>query len=154
MKLSDFDGKCVRIVDNHGDVFEGICIYNCAEYNELELGHFEEGLQLSCLSLYKSEIREITSLEDRQGPYGKFSAPYGKLEEITVEDGIDLIDEVFLSEEPEHIYRLLLCLKSHIEAGLHFEQTEELIHLLKDLLQTDLDERTKKEAEKLIEMLS
>ena len=155
MRLSEFDGQCVRIVDNSGDVFEGICTHNNADYNEHEFGRHEEGLELLNFQFFKSDIREVTCLEDHQGPYGKFSAPYGKLEELTVEEGIDNIEDVLLySEEHEHVYRLLLCLEDHLDPknGFHFEHTKEVVVILKSLLQMDMDAPIKEEAQKLINL--
>ena len=136
MKLSQFDGQCVQIEDCNGDVFEGYCSYKSAEYNDIEFGCDEEGLQMPNMLFYKSDIRKVTSLEDHEGPYGKFSAPYGKLEEMAVEDGLTMIDEVLLSEEPEHIYRLLLCMEDHLKSpdDSLFDDCEGLIELLKNLL--------------------
>ena len=136
MKLSQFDGQCVQIEDCNGDVFEGYCLFNSAEYNDIEFGYDEEGLQMPNMLFYKSNIRKVTSLEDHEGPYGKFSAPYGKLEEMAVEDGLTMIDEVMLSEEPEHIFRLLLCMEDHLKSpdDSLFDDCEGLIELLKNLL--------------------
>ena len=155
MVLSKFDGQCVRIVDGYGDVFEGICTYNNAEYNAHEFGRNEEGLEMPNMLFFKSDICEVTRLEDHHGPYGKFSSPYGKLEEMTVEDGIDMIEEVLLSEEPEHIYRLLLCLEDHLKSQDDhlIEEHESLVDLLKDLLVMDVDARIKDKVQAMIVML-
>ena len=104
----------------------------------------------------QSNIRKVTSLEDHEGPYGKFSAPYGKLEEMAVEDGLTMIDEVMLSEEPEHIFRLLLCMEDHLKSpdDSLFDDSEDLIELLKNLL--DLmsgDTKIKAKAQALIAKL-
>ena len=104
---------------------------------------------------FKSDIREVTSLEDHQGPYGRFSSPYGKLEEMTVGDGIDMIEEMLFSEEPEHIYRLLLCLEDHLKShdDKLFEESEGLVDLLKGLMKMDVDAKIKEKAQALITML-
>ena len=82
MNLHDYDDRCVRIIDNNSDIFDGICSYNNAEYDEHEFGRNEESLQICNFLFYKSDIKEIQSLENNDGPYGKFLAPYGKLEEM------------------------------------------------------------------------
>ncbi len=155
MKLSKFDGQCVQIEDNSGDLFEGYCSYNSAEYNEHEFGNDEEGLELPGILFFKSDIRKVTSLEDHQGPYGKFTSSYGKLEEMIVEDGVDMIDEVFYSEEQEHIYRLLLCMENHLKSPEDslFESSKELVALLKGLNIMNVDEKTKEKAQALITRL-
>ena len=155
MDLSKFNEQCVQIEDCFGDVFEGICTYNSAEYNEHEYGCNEEALQMPNMLFYKSDIRKVTSLEDHQGPYGKFTAPYGKLEEMAVEDGMVMIEEMFLSEEPEHIYRLLLCIEDHIKSqdDSLLEDRETLIDQLKHLIELTTDAKIKEKAQALLAML-
>ena len=114
MGLREYDGQCVRIIDNRGDAFDGICSYNSEEYSEHEFGRAEECLQIENLLFYRSDIQSIKSLENRNGLYEKFLDPYGKLEEMTVKDGIDSIQDVLFSEEPEHVRRLLRCLDKHL----------------------------------------
>ena len=155
MQLSKYDGQCVQIEDSYGDVFEGYCSHNSADYNEHEFGRNEEGLALPGLLLFKSDIKKITSLEDHQGPYGKFTSPYGKLEEITVEDGVTMIDEVLYSEEPEHIYRLLLCIEDHLKSPDDnlYNDSNGLAALLKNFTKMDLDAKTKEKVQALITRL-
>ena len=112
MKLSKFDGKRVRILTVWGDELDGICQHNSADYNFHEFGKDEEGLQLSCLLLYKSDIKRIKEL--KKG----FPTPFGKLEEMTVEDDVDIIDEVLFCEEDESVLRLLACMESRLGSGL------------------------------------
>ena len=98
MKLSGYDGQCVRILDRFGDEFDGVCTYNGAEYDEHEFGAF----------------RRVRVLEDEGGEYGRFRDPDGKLEELTVADGTDAILDALDSDEPEHVQRLLRCLRAHL----------------------------------------
>lgn len=114
MNLQEFDGKCVRIIDSLGDAFDGICSYNSEEYNEHEFGRTEECLQIENFLFYRNDIQTVKSLENRNGLYGKFLDPYGKLEELTIEDGINSIQDILSSEEPEHVRRLLRCLDKHL----------------------------------------
>ncbi len=58
-KLSDFDEKDVRITTVDGDVFDGVCVWNCAEYGEAELGRDEESLQIDHWVFYRSDIRDV-----------------------------------------------------------------------------------------------
>ena len=155
MRLSKFDGQCVQIEDSLGDLYEGYCSYNSAEYNEHEFGNDEEGLELPGMLFYKSDIRKVTSLEDHQGSYGKFTSSYGKLEEIIVEDGIVMIDEVLYSEEPEHIYRLLLCMEDHLKSpdDKLYNDSKELAALLKNFTKMDLDAKTQEKVHALIAKL-
>ena len=127
MNLTKYDGKCIRLTDKYGETFEGICSYNSIDYTYHEYGVEEESIQIICFLFYKSQIKEIKSLENHKGPYGRFSKPYGLLEELTVEDGVDLIDEIMSSEEEEHINRLLDYMYDNIEKIKGKEQTTKLL---------------------------
>ena len=85
MDLKQYDGKCVRIIDAEGNVFDGICRYDYAEYNEAEWGRNEDCLRIEGFSFFQGDIQSVESLEEHEGPYGRFLDPYGKLEEMTVE---------------------------------------------------------------------
>lgn len=102
MNLIKYDNKLVRITDTNNDQYEGICSYNNEEFNECEYGTNEESLDIICIKFYKSDIKEVEIID-------KFSKDYGKFEESIIES--DLIDEVFVREEDEHIYRLLKYIK-------------------------------------------
>ena len=86
--LGKYDDKKILLEDIFGDKYEGICIHNNIDYNEHEYGVSEESIQLSHIIFYKSIIKDIKIVND-------FSNKYGKLEEVVVESGLDLIDEVF-----------------------------------------------------------
>ena len=75
MKLQECDGRCVRIVDGDGKAFEGVCAYNGAEYDEHEFGRGEDSLQMESFLFFRGDIRLLSLLEDRGGPYGPFSGP-------------------------------------------------------------------------------
>jgi hypothetical protein len=154
MNLHDYDGKCVRIIDKNGDVFDGICSYNNSEYDKHEFGCNEESLEICNFVFYKSDIEEIQSLEKHKGPYGKFLDPYGRLEEMIVEDGIDSIIDIFESEENEHIYRLLNCLDKYLDPyyGYGFSCRDETIKALRKLINETNDINIKEEANRLVEM--
>ncbi|MBO4326084.1 MAG: hypothetical protein J5950_02290 [Clostridia bacterium] len=115
MRLRKYDGQCVRITDIDGNVFEGICAHNSADYDEHEFGNYEESLQILSFIFYKSGIEKIESLEKVDGPYGCFSEPFGKLEEMIVEDGADSIDDAVIDGEEEHVIRILRCIEKYID---------------------------------------
>ena len=117
MRLQPFDEKCVRITLTNGDVFEGVCCYNSRDYNEHEFGRAEDALQMANFIFYRSDILQIESLEERQGPYGHFSAPFGLLEEINARDGVDFIRAVIEYEEEVNTLRMLRCVDSFLERG-------------------------------------
>lgn len=151
LDLEKFDGQCVRITDDRGDVFDGICTYNSDEYNEHVFGECEDGLDLVYMIFYRSQIKDVQSLEDHTGPYGKFLDPYGKLEELAVEDGIDGIEEILFCDYNEHVMRMLRCLESHIQEG-EFPYSSETVSALTELIDYTDDEEIKKEAQRLLDI--
>ncbi len=153
MTLNNYDGKCVRIVDAWGDVVEGICTHNSAEYCECEFGRSEECLQIMYFLFYKSDIKEITSLENKNGKYGKFSDRYGKIEMMVVEDDIDMLTDALLESENEHVYRLLLCLDDYLDPKNNhkFKYHDEVMEALEKVIRYNTDEKIKSQAKLLID---
>ena len=154
MKLKKYDGRCVRVIDSNGDAFDGICSYNDEEYDEHEFGRSEESLQIENFLFFESDIKEIQSLEEHKGPYGRFLDPYGKLEELTVEDGIDSIRDMLFSEEKDHVLRLLNCLDKYLDPyyGYTFSCYDETIAALEELREKNKDEKILEEVERLLRM--
>ncbi|MBQ6109712.1 MAG: hypothetical protein IJK97_15980 [Thermoguttaceae bacterium] len=150
--LKEFDEKCVRITDRWGDVFDGICTYNSDEYDEHEFGRAEESLQILSFLFYKSDINKIESLEEHSGPFGRFLDPFGKLEELTVEDGIDSINDVLFDEDEEHVLRLLRCLGEYLDPsrGHELPDREEVLRSLGKLAKEADDDGIRSEAQQLI----
>ena len=149
--LKDYDDKTVRITDFLGDVYEGNAVYFSDEYAWEELGRFEEGLQLVCYLFYYDQIKSIESLEKHEGPYGKFSAPFGKLEEDCADDP-DLIDEFLWSEDKEHIERMLKCLEAYLDpqSGKQIPERERTLQLIGDFARTTDNEALRKQAEEIL----
>ena len=135
MNLVKYDDKLVRITDTDNNQYEGICYYNNKEFNECEYGTNEESLDITCIKFYKSNIKKVEIID-------KFSKDYDNLEELIVKD-IDLIDEVFESEEDEHIYRLLLCI---MDKDIKVDK-----ELLLKLSKYNKDERILKIVKKILE---
>ena len=148
LKLAQYDNKCVRLVDSLGNVVEGVASYNSQDYNEHEYGRDEDGLQLASFLFFRSDITEITSLEEVEGPYGHFSGPYGWLEEQYVEEGAEGVEELLDSEDEVHISRLLTCLEDHLKEGL--PEKEEILDLIRMLVRTTDNADIKKQAESLL----
>ena len=124
MNLCKFDNKKVLLETIYGDTFEGISSSNSIDYNEHEYGVSEESIQMSHIMIYESQIKRIKIIKE-------FSCPYGELEEAVLEDGLDMVDEVFESEEDVSIYRLLSCIKDKIN---NCKDIKELIKLLDYLI--------------------
>ena len=120
MNLSTFDNRCVRMTTVDGEVFEGLCSCCHEKCNEHELGRAEPCLQMLSFLFFPSDIAQIASLEGHSGPHGRLSAPFGRLEELMFEDGIDsIIDSIkdaLFSEEQEHALRMLNCLETRLHS--------------------------------------
>ena len=132
MNLIKYDGKLVRITDINNDQYEGVCSYNNEEFNDCEYGTNQESLDIICIKFYKSDIKEVEIID-------KFSKDYGKFEESIIES--DLIDEVFDSEEDEHIYRLLkYILDKNIKVdkklleSLKYNKDKRIMNIVKKIL--------------------
>ncbi len=110
MDLSAYDDQCVRVTLKDGSVYEGACQYNSAEYNEAEIGPDEDGLEIAHCLFCRSEIARV-ELIDESNPY---RAPFGALEEETIRDGSDLIEEVLTDDDPRSAERLLNCLEHYL----------------------------------------
>ena len=148
MNLKKYDKKYAKITTIFNEIYEGYCEYNSEEYNFHEFGTEEEGLQIANTLFYKSIIKKIESLENHQGPYGHFTEKYGRIEKEIVEDGIDTISDIFISEEIEHIYRILIYLEEHINNDKTFQK--ELIKSLNEVLKYHTEEKIIKETKKLL----
>ncbi len=152
MELRDYDEKCVRLTDTLGNVFEGVCCHNSADYNEHEFGVCEDGLQIANFLFYKRDISEIEILEDRHGPHGHYSSRWGLIEEWNVKDGVDSIEEELFCEEDDQVLRLLRCLDYYLDPRSGIElPTDEIVRMLKDLIKIPTSEQCRKEAEELVE---
>ena len=110
MRLREPDGRCVRITDCFGAEFEGICEYLGAEHSRHEYGLDRDALRIGSFLFSRRIIRKAESLEGHDGPWGRFSGPYGRIEELIAEDGADSVVEALGSEDPDLVIRLLRCL--------------------------------------------
>ena len=150
MNLSQYDNQCIQIITVGDEIFEGICSYDHAEYNEHEYGRYEDSLQIVHFIFYESDIKKIVSLEKNESPYGKFTEAYGYLEKLIVEGDFDFLDEVLdIDEEEEHIYRILLCLEDYYNHN-KLPNYLEIIPLLKRLIKYYENEQIRKKARQLI----
>ena len=134
MELRELDGQCVQLTDRDGTVFEGVCQYNGEEYNEHVYARAEDGLEIGNFLFFRGDIRAVISLEGRRGPYGRFSEPYGTLEELNLWDGIDGVEAELLSEEPDHVRRMLRCLAAYWDEAI--PDREAIREALRELSET------------------
>ena len=65
MELSGFDDKRVRITTDSGETFDGVCLYDCAEYCLHEFGREEDALEIDGWLFYASEIQSVTALSEQ-----------------------------------------------------------------------------------------
>lgn len=66
MKLSDYDGKLVRLTDDNGQVFDGEAVWDSAEYCFHEYGEEEEALRIDNWLFYRSQIQSVELLGQRE----------------------------------------------------------------------------------------
>ena len=153
MKLKQYDGQCVRIDCVDGIVYDGICSYNNKEYNEQEYGRPEECLVMVNFLFFKSDIIAIESLENHTGPYGKFLDPFGKLEEMNVQDGLNSILDFLDCEDPEHVLRMIRCLDYYFDPKNHCEFLcrDEAYNALMKLEDVTDDETIKAETRRVLD---
>ena len=159
MDLWQFNDKCVRLTCLDGAVYEGIVSHNSADYNEHEFGRYEEGLQMPGTLFYAGDIASVESLEDREdGPWGKYSEPFGRLEEESLFD-VDgdpvLACEILDCEDPEHVIRMMRCIGYYLnpDKGRTIPGKEKIIDQLKVLVKYSDDPEIVDFAAKLISAL-
>ena len=110
MRLSAFNDQCVRVTLKTGEVFEGACQHNSAEYNEIEYGRREESLDIANWLFYRSEIRQVEPVGDEDA----FLRSFGAIEEETIRDGLEFAEDALFSDEPRNVLRLLNCLEQRL----------------------------------------
>ena len=146
--LSLYDGKLVRLTDTEGNGFEGIAQYCSPDYCMVEYGECEAALQIGTFLFYRGTIVNVELPDD-------FSAPFGTLEEMTFEDGMDLVDEALEDEEDVHVIRMLRCLAHHLdpETGSGLPGQEELRDPLQSLLKWRESEEIRELARQVLDLL-
>ena len=146
--LSVYDDKLVRVMDTDGNAFEGIAMYCSPDYCMVEYGRCEAALQIGTLLIYRSTILNVETPED-------FTAPFGTLEESTVEAGMDLVDEALEDEEDVHVVRMLRCLAHHLDpqTGSGFSGSEKLRAPLQSLQKWRESDEIRELARQVLELL-
>ena len=140
-KLIKFDNKWVRIVDITNTIYEGLGIFYDKEYNYHEYGRCEDSINISYFIFYESDIKKIKVIDEQLNTYGK-------IEEETLNDGINLIEQVLTSDYDEDVIRLLHCLNDKIT---DLDNKDEIIILLKDLLKYNENKEIIKLTKKILE---
>ena len=128
MNLRSLENKLVKLTDSHNNVFEGIATYNDANYNKSEFGREEESIQILYYNFYKNHIYQIEEIKE-------YSAPYGFLEEMILQDGMSFIEDLFEDQEEEVLLRLLNCMEQNIKTISYKNQLMDF--LKKELKKTD-----------------
>ena len=159
MDIQQYDNKHVRITIFDGSVYEGIVTYNSASYDEHEFGRDEGGLQMPGLLIYADDILSVESLEEREdGPWGKFTEPFGRLEEESLFDpdsGPVLACEILECERAEHVIRMLRCIGYYLDPvkGKSIPGKNSIIEQLRALVKYSDDPEIVDFAERLIPVL-
>lgn len=151
MNLSDYDGKCVRITDTAGNVYDGICEFDSAEYCEHAFGRREAALEIMDTLFFAGDIESVEVLTDVGGEFGCFRDAYGRIEEQLVADGAgaicDALEDAALGDvEPLHAARLIRCLAAHPEAV-----DANVLDAIRSLAESDGDGEVRQAARDLID---
>ena len=144
MELSAFDDHCVRVTLKTGEVFEGVCQYNSAEYNEIEFGKCEEGLDVANWLFCKSEIQAVERIEDEDA----FLHSFGAIEEETIRDGLSFAEDVLFSDDVRIAIRLLNCIEQRLPS---MPDRALWIALLKKLIGDTRDDAVRNAAQRIVE---
>ena len=144
MKLSRYDDQCVRVTMKDGEVFEGACAYDSAEYCESEYGRNEDALHIAGWLFYESQIRRVEIIDESH----PFTAPFGRIEEETLADGPWEVEDLLFDDDPRNALRMLACL----EARLAPEKRRGTVDMLEKLVKYTDDAALKKEAARVAEM--
>ena len=145
LNIGNYDGKRVRITEANGEVFEGVAAYYNKDYCEHEYGRREPCLQIANFTFFRSDVKAVETLR------GQYAAPYGRIEELNFQDGIDSIEDELFCEEDESVCRMLSCIEAHVV--LQKEPCPGISELLKKLMETELTEKTRLKAEKLLKTI-
>ena len=65
MELSQYEDKCVHILTIDDVIFEGNCAWDSSEYCWHEYGREEEALRIDQWIFYKSDIKEVQVIEEK-----------------------------------------------------------------------------------------
>ena len=151
MDLQKYDGKRVQITTFDGLKFEGIGDYCSDEYCEAEYGRAEDALQVVNYLFYRNDIWAIRDLEEHPGPCDGFTAPFGRIEEWNVRDGIEFIRDHLTCEEDVHVLRMLRCLEDWRDRRRPFPDREQIPDALRESLSFIEDPAVRQEAQRLLE---
>ena len=71
MKLSEYDGKLVRVMDADGNVFSGRAEYGNSDFLECEYGLDEDGIFIEDVIICNSQIKSIEDIVPHAHRQGK-----------------------------------------------------------------------------------
>lgn len=151
MELRRYDGRRIQITTPWGEKFEGVCDHCSADYCEHEYGRAEEALKLVNFLFFPGDIRAVRDLEEQPGPYGGFTAPYGRIEETNLRDGIDFIRDQLTCEEDLHALRMLRCLEAWRDKRRSFPGRDQVPDALREALSFIEDPEIRQEVRRLME---
>ena len=109
MNLKKYDNKLVKIIDDTGTAFEGLCYFYDKEYNEHEYGRNEKSLKILNVIFFESTIKDVTIIDTFD------DSKYGNLELLIIGSDTDFIQDALEYENEIHNDRLVRCINDNIE---------------------------------------
>ena len=152
MELKQYDGKRIQITTTDGLKYEGIGDHCSADYCEHEYGRAEEGIKLVNFLFYREYIHSIRDLEEHPGPFGGFTAPFGRIEEENLRDGFGFVEDQLTCEEDVHVLRMLRCLEDRRQRRMPIPDREKIPEALRESLSFIEDPAVRQEAQRLLEI--
>ena len=109
MKLSDYDGKIVRLTDGGGKNFTGTASYLTAEYCLREYGLEEDCIEINGYTVRESDIRKIALMPDLEiiraiETWQRAGAYYVRIQAMAKKHRIPLFQEFDEHDAPETKY--------------------------------------------------
>ena len=151
MDLKQYDSKRIQITTADGLKYEGIGDYCSPDYCEHEYGRGEEALQLVNFLFYGADIWSIRDLEAQPGPCDGFTAPFGRIEEENLLDGIGFVEDQLTCEEDVHVLRMLRCLADRRQRRQPIPDRDKIPKALRESLSFIEDPAVRQEAQALLE---
>ncbi|MBO4676158.1 MAG: hypothetical protein J5633_01300 [Oscillospiraceae bacterium] len=151
MELKQYDGKRIQITATDGLKYEGIGDYCSADYCEHEYGRAEEGIKLVNYLFYRGYIWSVRDLEVQPGPYDGFTAPFGRIEEENLREGLGFVEDQLTCEEDVHVLRMLRCLADRLQRRQIIPDRDKIPAVLRESLSFIKDPAVRQEAQALLE---
>ena len=107
MNLKKYDNKLLKIIDTNNKVFEGYSLFNSKEYNFHEYGVNEDSIQILDYIFYKSNIKKVDIIKEKE-----FNKSYSQIELTALEEGLDSVNELL---DSDNINRMINCINDNYD---------------------------------------